>query len=180
MSVIEVVVALGILAAAMLGAAGVFTQGMAELNSSPAGVIMTQKAAEAVEAVFAARDSHTLTWAQIRNAAGANNDGGVFLDGPQPLRVAGADGLVGTADDLAVESVVLPGNDQLLGTGDDITVQLDQYTREIVIRDIPNIPLNCGLVNNPCTLRTITIAITYTDGARTQTYNLTTYVSNWA
>ena len=61
---------------------------------------MTQKAAQAIEAVFGARDSHKVTWAQIRNVNGASgSDGGIFLDGPQPLPQAGPDGLVNTGDD---------------------------------------------------------------------------------
>ena len=75
--------------------------------------------------MFAARDSHKLTWAQIRNVQGASgSDNGVFLDGPQPLRTAGADGVVNTADDGPVETMTYPGPDQRIGTADDTVVTL--------------------------------------------------------
>ena len=103
-------IALGVLTTGVLGAAGVLAAGMQNLSSSPADVIVTQKAAQAIEAVFSARDSHKLTWAQIRNVNGRGSDGGIFLDGPQPLKLAGADGLVNTADDTAtVETVDAAG-----------------------------------------------------------------------
>ena len=81
----------------MLAAAAVMAAGVQNLSSSPGDVIVTQKAAQAVEAVFAARDSHKLTWAQIRNVnGGTGSDGGVFLDGPHAMTSAGTDGLVNT------------------------------------------------------------------------------------
>ena len=172
---------LGVLTVGMLGAAAVLTQGMEKLTSSPGDLVATQKAAEAIEAVYAARDSHTLTWAQIRNVNGASGyDGGVFLDAPQSLKVAGADALVNTADDGAVETTTLPGRDQLLGTADDTTVTLTGYTREVKIRDVPNEPLNCGAANNPCTLRSVTVTVTYQSGSTKRTYTLTTYISTFA
>lgn len=180
LSLIEVLLALGVLTVGMLGAAGVLTQGMEKLTSSPGDVVATQKAAEAIEAVFSARDNDKLTWAQIRNyKGGSGSDGGVFLDGPQSLKYAGNDGLVNTTDDTVIESNILPGPDQLLGTSDDTTVTLSGYTREIQIRDIPNEPLNCGTTVNPCTLRSIKIIITFQSGSMTRTYTLTTYISTY-
>ena len=70
-SLIETVIALGVLVTGVLGAAGVLAAGMKNLSTSPSNVIVAQKATEAVEAVFAARDSHRLTWAQIKNVANA-------------------------------------------------------------------------------------------------------------
>jgi len=181
-SLIEVTLATGVLTVGLLGAAGVLVAGMARISSAPSDVVATQKAAEAIEAVFAARDSHKLTWSQILNVKGASlNDGGVFLDGPQPLKLAGPDGLVNTADDTTVETSVLPGPDQKLGTADDTTTVLNGYTREIKIRDVPNEPLNCGNGGpDPCTLRSIVVTVTYPDGKSTRTYTLTTFISNFS
>ncbi len=167
-SLIETMIALSVLTVGMLGAAAVFTQGMQKMASSPGDLIATQKAAEAIESVYAARNSQTLTWAQIQNVQGASgSDGGVFLDGAQDLKTAGADGVVGTADDGAIESWVLPGPDQIIGTSDDVTQTLTGYTREIKIRDI-----ELGL-------RSIVVTITYRAGTGIRTYTLTTYISNY-
>jgi prepilin-type N-terminal cleavage/methylation domain-containing protein len=180
MTLVEVLVALGVLVVGMLGAASVLTQGMNNLVSSPGDVVATQKATEAIEAVFAARDSHKLTWSQIRNVYGASADGGIFVDGPQAVRVPGADGLVNTSDDGAVESTTLPGRDQIMGTGDDTTITLNGYTREIEIRDVPDSPPNCGAPDVPCNLRSIKVTITFQSGPLKRTYTLTTYISNYA
>ena len=60
-SLIETAIALGVLSVGVLGAAALFTQGMERTKSSPGDLVATQKAQEAVESVFAARDSHTVT-----------------------------------------------------------------------------------------------------------------------
>jgi prepilin-type N-terminal cleavage/methylation domain-containing protein len=163
-TLIETVVALGVMATVLLGLAALLTAGARRIASAPGDLTATQKAAEAIENVFSARDTQTLRWAQIRNVA----DGGIFLNGPQPLREPGPDGLIDTADDTGSETVVLPGPDQQLGTSDDVTVSLIGFTREIRINDVePN-------------LRLITVTITYQQGSATRTYTLTTYISNFA
>ena len=168
-SLIETVIALGILAVGLLGAAGLLAAGMQKVVSSPGDLTATQKATEAVESVFSVRDSRTVTWAQIHNVQGASgNDGGIFLDGPQSLRGPGPDGIVDTADDGAVETVTYPGPDQQLGTADDLTVTLSGFTREIRIRDLqPN-------------LRSITVIVSYQVGPTRRTYTLTAYISSFA
>jgi hypothetical protein len=170
-SLAETVIALGVLTTGVLGAAGILAAGMQNLSSSPSDVITTQKAAQAIEAVFSARDSGKLTWAQIRNVVGAGSDGGIFLDGPQPLKLAGPDGLVNTADDTTIETIVLPGPDRILGTADDQTLTLSNYTREILIRDVPN---------ENGELRSIVVTIKYTNGPTTRSYTLTTYISAYS
>jgi len=162
--------ALAVLTTGLLGAVGVLSFEMQTMSSSPGDLIAAQKANEAIESVFSARDSHVLTWAQIQNVQGASgNDGGVFIDGPQPLRLAGPDGLVNTADDLStIESVVYPGPDQLMGTADDETIVLNGYTREIKIRNVEG------------SLRSITVTIIYTAATGVRTYTLTAYISNYS
>lgn len=166
-SLAETVIALGILITGVLGVAAVLTTGMQNLSSSPADVVVAQKAAQAVEAVFSARDSHRLTWAQIKNVQG----GGVFLDGPQSLKLAGPDGLVNTADDTTTETVTFPGKDQMLGTSDDQTVTLSNYTRDIVIRDV---------TNENGQLRSIVVTVTYRNGPTTHSYTLTSFISAYS
>lgn len=168
-SLIEVMIALVVLSVGALGMASVFTQGMEKTMSSPGDLVATQKAAEAIETVFSARDSHTLTWSQIRNVEGVTgHDGGVFLDGPQPLTVPGDDGLVNTEDDGDVEAVVLPGPDQFLDTEDDVVETLSRYTREIEIIELQD------------DLRSVKVTLTYRAGASLRTYTLTSYISNYS
>jgi len=105
-----------------------------------------------------------VTWAQLRNVS----NGGIFLNGPQPMKVEGADGVVNTADDGAIETVILPGRDQVLGTADDVTQTLDGYTREIRITDLST------------DLRQVTVTITYRVGGAVRSYILTAYISSFA
>ncbi|MEP7307739.1 MAG: prepilin-type N-terminal cleavage/methylation domain-containing protein [Acidobacteriota bacterium] len=172
-SLVETMIALGVLTVGVLGTAAVLATGMQHLSSSPADVVSTQKAAQAIEAVYSARDSHKLTWAQIRNVkGGTGSDGGIFLDDPQPLHTAGPDGLVNTPDDDgAIEAMTMPGKDQMLGTSDDQTIPLSQYTREISIRDV---------ANENGQLRCVTVTIIYKSGPTKKTYTLVTFISAYS
>ena len=168
-SLIETMIAVGILSAGLLGAAALLAAGMQQIASSPRDLIATHKATEAIESVFSARDTRTLTWAQIRNVEGASGtDGGIFLDGPRDLRLPGADGLIDTADDGAIETVMYPGTDQQFDTADDITTTLSGFTREIQIRDVQ------------ANLRSISVIVTYPVGAGRRTYTLTAYISSFS
>src|SRR5262245_37104449 len=93
-SLVETIIALGVLTVGALGMASVFAQGLQATATSPNELLATQKAAEAIESVFSARDSRTLTWAQVKN----KNDGGVFLGGLRPMNLAGNDGILNTGD----------------------------------------------------------------------------------
>jgi type II secretory pathway pseudopilin PulG len=179
-SLVETIIALGVMTTGILGAAAVLASGMQNLSSSPADVVTTQKAAEAMEAVFSARQSGKLTWTQIKNVNGASgSDGGIFLDGPQPLNLPCSDGLVNTADDLnttpaglcGLETVRLPGKDQTLNTADDQIISLSSFTREILIRDV---------AGENGQLRSIIVTVRYRNGTTTRTYTLTTYISAYS
>lgn len=166
-SLAETVIALGVLITGVLGAAGILAAGVRNLSSSPSDVIVTQKAAQAVEAVFAARDSHKFTWSQLRNVS----DGGIFLDGPQSLKLPGPDGLVNTADDGAIETIDLPGRDGILQNADDQIVTLSQFTREIKITDV---------TGENGQLRSLVVTIIYYNGANKRTYTLSTFISAYS
>jgi prepilin-type N-terminal cleavage/methylation domain-containing protein len=178
-SLIETIMALGVLTVGLMGSAAVITSGMQKIASSPYDLIATQKAAEAIESVFSARDSHVLTWAQIRNVNGVSGtDGGVFVDGPLPVNLVGPDGLVNTADDAGqpLESMVFPGPDQMMYTADDVTVTLAGYTREIQVRDVAG-EID---VNGICNLRSVTVIVIYKAGTMPRKYTLVTYISNYS
>jgi hypothetical protein len=169
-SLIEVVVASGILVAGLLSLAGVFTLGMIHMAGSSPGIIAREKAREAVESVHTARDTGDLPWAKIRNTPSP----GVFVIGEQELKTAGDDGLVNTADD-GPDLEMQAGNDNLLGTADD--VPLTDYTREIQISDL--FADGSTTVINP-NLRQIRVTIKYKVAGAWRTYTLTTYISSFS
>lgn len=155
-SLAETVVAIGVLTTGVLGAAAVLAAGMQNLSSSPTDIISAQKASQAIEAVYSARDSKRLTWSQIRNVA----NGGIFLDGPTSLTTPGADGLVNTSDDGAIETIDIPNQ----------TITLSAFTREISIQDV------AGENGN---LRLITVTI-IAQGRTKRTFTLQTYISSYS
>jgi prepilin-type N-terminal cleavage/methylation domain-containing protein len=171
-TILEVMIAMGVLSVGLLSLVGVFAAGLQRVGSSSNQLIAREKAREAIESVHAARDTGRLSWGSIRNVA----DGGIFLAGNQSLKQAGNDGIVNTADDGNIETVVKPGPDGLLGTADDETTELTNFTREIVIAPL-NYP-NTTTVNP--SLRQITVNVRYRADSVWRTYTLTTYVSSFS
>jgi type II secretory pathway pseudopilin PulG len=165
-SLLETMVALGVLGSGLLAVAQVFTTGLGTLAGAGPEIIARQKATEAIESVYTARDTRKVTWAQIRNTT----DSGVFLTGERELKNAGADGLLNTADDQEadVESVMLPGADGSLGTDDDIEQSLSHYTRQIEIDDVST------------NLRRLRVTIRYLAGSTKREYVVETFISSFA
>jgi prepilin-type N-terminal cleavage/methylation domain-containing protein len=184
-SLIEVTIAMAILATGLLSLAGVFVIGLNHLAGSSAALIAREKAREAVESVHTARDTRVIRWCQIynvgspRNAACASEAAAVFVSGMQPLRNTGPDGLVNTADDDGVEEAVSPGPDNVLGTADDVRTPLMNYRREVEITEI----VTAGGPNP--NLRRLRVRIRYgkmvpgEGGPQPErVYELTTYISS--
>jgi len=169
-SLIEVMVAMGILATGLLSLAGVFTLGLGHLAATTPGLVAREKAREAVESVHTARDTGNLPWPKVRNTAA----GGVFLPGAQPLKTAGADGLVDTADD-GPDLEKTAGLDNTMGTADD--VPLTDFTREIQISDL--FMDGSTTVVNP-NLRQIKVIIRYKVQGWWHTYTMTTCISSFS
>jgi prepilin-type N-terminal cleavage/methylation domain-containing protein len=173
-TLLEAMIAIVILSFGILSLAAVYAQGIQVANMTQLDYIAEKKAEEAVETIFAARDSHLLAWTNIRNVTGSGgaNDG-VFLVGPQPLLAAGPDGLYGTSDDdTKTPDVVIvgPGADMILGTSDDVVMSLKNMTRTIAISD----------VTGESGLRQITITVNYTVGALTRQYTLVSFIAQFS
>lgn len=169
-TLLESMIALVILSIGVLSLASFYTQGLKSSNQVQMQYIAEEKAQEALETIYTARDTQMLSFAQINNVS----QGGVFKDGPQPLLAPGPDGLVGTADDDANNPdgiVVGPGPDGILGTADDIQIPLNPWmTRTIAIVPVPN------QVN----LNQITITISFTYQGQTSKVQLVSYISSYA
>ena len=169
-TLVEALIAMGILSVGLLGLAQAFYVGMQHMSTSASNLIAREKAREAVESVLTARDTRTITWGEVRNVAG----GGVFLDGPQSLNNAGVDGLVNTADDAdaGVETQRDPGpNGVFCDTesgcpDDDISTPLNGFQREIQINDLAN-----------ADIRELVVTISFTVGSQRRSYMLRTFVS---
>jgi prepilin-type N-terminal cleavage/methylation domain-containing protein len=173
-TLLEAMIAIVILSFGILSLASVYAQGIQVASLTQFDYIAEKQAEEAVETIFAARDSKLLAWTNIRNVTGAGgvNDG-VFMVGPRPLLAAGPDGLYGTADDDAANPTVVivnAGPDKILGTADDVVMSLTNMTRTIAIVDVVG---STGL-------RQITITMTYTVGRMTRQYMLVSYIAQFS
>lgn len=173
-TLLEAMIAIVILSFGILSLASVYAQGIQVASLTQFDYIAEKQAEQAVETIFAARDSKLLAWTNIRNVTGAGgvNDG-VFMVGPRPLLAAGPDGLFGTIDDDAANPTVVivnAGADRILGTADDVVMSLTNMTRTIAIVDVVG---STGL-------RQITITMTYTVGRMTRQYTLVSFIAQFS
>jgi type II secretory pathway pseudopilin PulG len=170
-SLVESMVALGLLTGGLLGLAAVLSTALSTVTSSSADQLAKDKAYEALESIVAARETKLILWGNLKNAA----DGGVFLDGAQAITLAGADGIIGTSDDTsaAAATLIQPGPDEAYGTADDRTITFTNFTRQIQIT-------NASPTGAPDTLRQVVVTIRYASGGRTRSYQLTTLVSSYS
>lgn len=183
-SLLEVMFAIVIMTVGLLAVIASFATAIKATSSAQEDLVARHKALDALESIYTARNSQQLPFASINNTA----SGGIFKGGAQPLLCAGADGLVGTGDDVActnpntgaacpggVECLVLPGPDGVLGTADDFTQSLSNFTRTITFNQVL---LPSGQVNT--NLIAVTIAVTYTkSGWPATTYTVNSLISSY-
>jgi prepilin-type N-terminal cleavage/methylation domain-containing protein len=180
-TLVEVMISAAIVLIGLLGVLASFATAVAATKFSQEDMIAKQKALEALESVYTSRNTLQISWNQIANVSG----GGIFRDGYQPMLAAGADGLVGTADDVnyppqgpcpgGVECIPLPGPDGILGTADDTQMILTNFQRQVLI--LPVLEAD-GVTVDP-NLKQITVNVQYTknQGGGTRTYTVSSLIS---
>ena len=163
-SLVEFMVAMVVLLIGLLGMLSLFTHGLFAMKYADDSLIAKEKAREALESIFTARNTQQVTYSQVKNVPA----GGIFLSGFQPLKIPGLDGIVGTADDGAVETMTAPGPDGVLGTADDEIRTLTEFERQISIA-----PIDVDLSQ-------ITVTIRYTlAGSVQRDYRVSSYISRF-
>lgn len=174
-TLVETMISVVIVLTGLLAVLAAFGAVIASTQFSEQDMIAKQKALEALESIYTARNTQQVTFAQIVNVS----SGGIFKDGYQPLYAAGADGLLGTADDVPFsatgpcpagpECVPLPGPDGILGTADDTYISLGNFQRQILVS---NVLESDGVTIDP-NLKQVTVNVQYvknqTGGVRTYT-----------
>jgi hypothetical protein len=167
---LEVLMAVFVSVIGLVSLLALFSQSVVTMVLVQEELIAKHKAREALESIYTARNSQG-SFADIETI----NDGGIFEEGFQPLKVSGVDGLIGTVDDGAVETILLPGPDGLLGNGDDINRTLDNFERQIEIDPV----LDAG--SNPYPdLKEITVTVRYTTSQGWQrSFQTSSYVSRY-
>ena len=178
-SLIEVMMAIVVLAAGLLSILGMFVFSLSTMQTAQEDLIAREKAKETLESVASARDNGEITFTQIQNSPT-----GIFSPNPQPIYVAcnttSQSGIVNTNDYVkncagTIESVNLPGPDGVFGTSDDIALPLTSFSRQVTISAIKT----ANGADNP-NLRQIKITVTYTGqrGGKGQ-YTVTSYISRY-
>jgi prepilin-type N-terminal cleavage/methylation domain-containing protein len=180
-TLIETMIAIVIMSVGILTVVAAFATAIATTQDAQQELIARQKALEAMESIFTARNTQQITFAQLANIGG----GGIFTGGPAPLWDPGPDGLVNTADDVPYaangvcpagpECITLPGPDGILGTADDVPMSLGNFTRQIQITPV----LEADGVTVDPNLKQITVTVSYTTGTATvaHTYSVNALIS---
>ena len=173
-SLLEVVISMAVLTVGLVSLLGVFGLAMASTQTSQQDMIAKQLANEALESIVTARNTSQVSWAQVQNVA----SGGIFMDGVNPIYLAGADGIVGTADDAVagMQTLTEPGPDGIFGTADDVQIPLTGYQRTILISQVLD---SSG--NVVPTLRGVNITMQYTTSQAKlpKTYVLSSFISQY-
>ena len=173
-SLLEVVISMAVLTVGLVSLLGVFGLAMASTQTSQQDMIAKQLANEALESIVTARNTSQVSWAQVQNIA----NGGIFMDGTNPIYLAGADGIVGTADDAVAgeQTLIEPGPDGVFGTADDVQIPLTGYQRTILIS-----PVLDSSGNVVATLRGVNITLQYTTSQAKlpKTYVLSSFISQY-
>jgi type IV pilus modification protein PilV len=184
-TLIETMISMVILTIGSLGLLGVFGLAVQAGQTSQQDMIARQLASEAIESIYTARNSSEITWQQIQNVS----NGGMFIDGMQPVMCAGPDGILDTADDNAcqtasgatcpnsgVECLTEPGPDGIMGTADDVILSLSNYQRQIQITALLDSSGNPIQTLNQVT---VTIQYTVTGQAVPKTYVINEFISEY-
>lgn len=178
-TILEVMIAIVILSIGIMTVVAAFATAVANTENAQQNLVARQKALEALESIFTARNTQQITFSQIANIPA----GGIFVSGAVPLWSAGNDGLVNTADDAPFpaqgvcppgpECITLPGPDGILGTADDVAMSLANFTREIQINTVlePDGSINPNL-------KQVVVTVSYTNGSSVpRSYNVTALIS---
>jgi type II secretory pathway pseudopilin PulG len=171
-SLIETAIAALILVIGLVALAGLFGQSLTFLQYTREDLIAKQKAREALEGVYSARNDATVGFAGIQNVS----NGGIFLNGFQPMFLAGPNGIVGTLGQSAVlDRQILPGKDGIMNTADDEVIPLSNFQRQILIQ-----PLIDSTGNVSSDIRQISVTVQVTSPGRgMRNYTVTGYISRF-
>jgi prepilin-type N-terminal cleavage/methylation domain-containing protein len=158
-TLLEVLIAMAVMVIGLLAVAYGLGLGMEVVQESTMDTIAREKAREAMEDVFTARDTAAVQFSQICNipATGPNTNNCLFVNGDTPMYTADPSGLVNTTAAAAqniIESYQTPGPDGILGTADDVPYYLTAFQRSILVTPI-------GSSDGKTILAQVQVTITY-------------------
>jgi Tfp pilus assembly protein PilV len=133
-SLLETLIAIVVLMIGLMAVLSTFVLAIGNTTFVQLDSVARQKAAEAMESIFTARQTSQITFDQIQNQGAGN---GIFTVGFTPMTEPGPDGLDNTADDVAATPIRLPGPSGVVNnSAQDVLVDLSNFTRQIQIADV--------------------------------------------
>jgi type II secretory pathway pseudopilin PulG len=149
-ALLETLIAIVVLMIGLLAVLATFAMAIGNTNSVQLDSIARQKATEALESIFTARQTSQITFANIQNVGSGT---GIFTPGFNPMTDPGPDGLDGTGDDVPAVPIRLPGpSGKITGVSPpDVLVNLGNFTRQVQIVNV---------AGNP-NVRQITVTVRY-------------------
>jgi Tfp pilus assembly protein PilV len=148
-ALLETLIAIVVLMIGLLAVLATFAMAIGNTNTVQLDSVARQKAAEALESIFTARQSSQITFNAIQNVG---NGAGIFNGAMTAMTDPGPDGLDGTGDDVPAAPVRLPGRSGVItNTNQDVLVNLGNFQRQIVIANV---------AGNP-NVRQITVSVRY-------------------
>jgi len=167
-ALLETLIAIVVLMIGLLAVLATFALAVGNTSSMQNDSIARQKAAEAVESIYTARQTSQLVFDQIQNQGAGT---GIFKVGFTPMTDPGPDGLDNTADDTPAAPIRLPGSSGvILNNSQDVLVNLGQFTRQVQIANV---------AGNP-NVRQITVTVRYpTPQGWFRTYQVQALISSY-
>jgi len=140
-TLLEVLIAMAVMVTGLLAVAYGIGLGLEAVQMSTMDTIAREKAREAMEDVFTARDTAAVNFSQICNipTSGGNPNNCLFVTGFTPMYTADSTGLVNTTAAAAqniIETYQTPGPDGILGTADDVIYNLTSFQRSVQVASL--------------------------------------------
>ena len=177
-TLIETMIAIVVLSIGVLALAAMLADGLAYMSMSEYDYIAQEKASEAIESIYTARNLGQATWSTICNVGSTVCTSGIFLSGAQTLCDPGPDGIVDTADDFSgsacsvqADAVLLPGSGGTYSSSPQrIPLTTFNFQRTVTV----------SAVTGNANLRTITVLITYKAARFNRSYQMVATISNFS
>ena len=148
-AMLETLIAIVVLMIGLLAVLATFALAIGNTTTVQYDSVARQKAAEAMESIFTARQTSQLSFDRIQNVGAGT---GIFAVGFTPMTDPGPDGLDGTGDDVPAAPIRLPGaSGTVTNTAQDVLVDLGNFSRQIQIANV---------AGNP-NVRQITVTVRY-------------------
>ena len=174
-TLLEAIISMAVLTIGLVAMLASFAVALSSTQSVQLDTIARQKATEALESIFTARQTSQLTWDNIQNQSAGTT--GIFVPGMNTLTDPGPDGLDGTADDVTAANITVPGN---TGTSQGTnastsTINLSSFKRQIQISNVNN---SDGSLNQ--SLRQVTVTVQYpTANGKIRSYSVQALISQY-